>query len=103
MNEKEAALYLNENHSQHFTKEVTPYDIKRWQGQGRIPLDPEEEDISNSVLENKIPPKRGRPSRYTECDIESIIAACEHMPQGMVAQKFGCSQSYVSQICRTRS
>lgn len=99
MDEKQAAVYLNENHSEHFSKVVTAYDVKRWIGQGRI-VELSTEELDNAIATKRIPPKRGRPARFSECDKGDIIAACEVMPQGQVAKKFGCDPSYVSMIVR---
>jgi hypothetical protein len=99
MDEQQALDYLNTEHEKHFIKKVTMDTLKRWRRMGKITSFTEDE-IDRAVLTKRVPPKRGRPSRYSQCDIESIIEACKHMPQGVVAQKWECDPSYVSRLVR---
>ena len=99
MDEKEAAIYLNTEHSGHFKKIITQHDVKRWVGKGRI-LELSELELDKAVKQNRIPPKRGRPSRYTQADKDDIIEACKTMTRGAVAKMFKCDESYVSLVAR---
>ena len=99
MDEKEAALYLNTEYSEHFKKLVTYHTVKRWLGKGRI-VELSELELDKAVQQNRIPPKRGRPARFTQANKDDIIEACKTMTRGAVARMFKCDESYVSLVVR---
>lgn len=99
MNVHEAAEYLNQAYPDRFKKKLTYLEIKRWLEKRHIKA-LTETFLDQAVQENRIPPKRGRPVHFSECDKNDIIAACKIMPQGQVAKKFGCDPSYVSLVIR---
>ena len=99
MDENDALLYLNNNYPDQFKKPVTLLTLRRWLKKGNIKsLD--KEHLDKAIEQGGIPPKRGRPPKFSECDKDDIIAACDHMSQGEVAKRFGCDPSYVSLIVR---
>jgi hypothetical protein len=100
MNETEMAQYLNENYGEHFTKKVTPHDIKRWAGQERI-TEFTESGLDNSMRTNKIPPKRGRPRIIPQANMDDALAAIEAgMSQSKAATMYGISASMLSRVRR---
>ena len=99
MTENEVLEYLNNHHGNYFVKPVTRQTLKRWTEKGNI-AEWTEQSLDKAIKENRIPPKRGRPTRFNDADKADIITACESMPQGKVAKMLGCSPSYVSLVVR---
>ena len=99
MDTTQALEYINTEYITYFAKPVTAQTLKRWIGKGRI-ADLTQEALDKAITTGKIPPKRGRPARFTDCDKDGIIAASETMSRGQVAKLFECSASYVSLVVR---